>query len=881
MQKKLVKIVFCLLFLTVFAVGSCGSEALAATKVLLLPFTVHAQEPKAVSASLDSLFTQNLRKYGIQVVKRNTKVRDVQSARLAARNAGTDYVLYGTYSQIGESFNLDMRFVDARSEMARPISKQGSNLLMLSSVVESAAQNVQSSIKNKGGIQDIVVRGTVLIDKDRVINAMVSQIGEKVNAEKLDEDIRAVWDMGYFDDVTAYLEPGAGGDILVVEVKEKQRINGIRIVGSDAVDEEDVIGAMTTQTGSVLNEKNLINDLEIIKELYRKKAYYLVEVNYETQPVEDNRGVNLIISVDAGNKLYVKEVNMIGVDEDMQDKLRKVTKIRKHNMFSWFTKYGILKEEDVEGDTQQVQGYLVQSGYLDAVVNRPEIIYEEDGIKVNFQIAPGIRYKIGQIGFRGDLLESTDKLYERIALDETKEDEEYFNLQVMQDDIQKLKDLYTGYGYAFAQINVDTPLDKAAGTVDVYYLLQPNEKVYVRNVILEGNTETRDNVILREFRLADGQQYDGAKVQRTIERLNNTNYFKDVNVDLLPTGDPGEVDLKLSVVENETGRIGLGVGYSTYDNVGVSANIQKDNLYGKGYSVGLQGYVSSKKNSMRGYFVNPRVYDSNLGFTASVYSEDYEWSNYDRKSTGTELGIFYPIGEYTKIVLNYRLEYYEMYNISPYASSAIKSYEGDNWASVASTGIVRDTTDSYRHPTKGTKESIYVEYGGGILGGSDDFVKLRGSYGFYYGLSKNHVLHSRISGVAVFKNGNDPIPAFERIYIGGMSTLRGYDYEDASTLDRRTKEVIGATKAVYGSFEYIWRLSEEFSISAVPFFDWATLVDEKYKDIFDKNFYSTGLEVRWNSPLGDLRFAYGIPLTKSYSGEDLNGRFEFTMGRAF
>lgn len=872
MNRKWLNIILTLVFCF-----SAAGNALAA-KVLLLPFTVNAQGKSTLQKSLEELFTDSLRKSGLQVVKRNAAAADSAAARSLARNAGADYALFGTYSQIGESFNLDMRFVEAKSDMSRPISKQGSNLLMLNSVVEDAVRTMKTSIGHKGGIQAIDVRGTLLVDPERVKNVMVSRVGDKVNDEKLDEDVRAVWALGYFTDVTVFME---SNDVLVVQVEEKPRINAIRVLGSDAVSEEDVLGAMTTQVGSVLNEKNIVNDMEVVKELYRKEAYYLVDVNYEVQPAANNQGANLIINVDAGNKLYVKEVNMIGVDEDMQDELRKVTKIRTHNIFSWFTKYGILKEEDIEGDTQQVQGYLVQSGYLDAIASRPDIIYEEDGIIVNFNISPGIRYKIGQIGFRGDLLESTDELYEKIKLDEVQKEEEYFNLTVMQDDIQKLKDVYTGYGYAFAQINVDTPLDKANGIVDVYYILQPNEKVYIRNVILEGNTETRDNVILRELRLADGQAYDGSKVQRSIERLNNTNYFKDVNVDLLPTGDPGEVDMKLSVVENETGRIGLGIGYSTYDNVGVSANIQKDNLYGKGYSVGLQGYMSSKKSSMRGYFVNPRVYDTNLGFTASVYSEDYEWSSYDRKSTGTEFGVFYPLGEYTRVVLNYRLEYYDMYNIQPNASSAIKSYEGENWASVISTGIIRDTTDNIRFPTRGTKESIFVEYGGGIIGGSDDFVKVRGSYGFYFGLAKNHVLHARATGIAVYKNGDDPIPAFERIYVGGMTTLRGYDYEDASSLDPYTKEVIGSTKAVYGSLEYAWRVSEEFSISAVPFFDFATIADEKYGNLFDKNYYSTGLEVRWNSPLGDLRFAYGVPLTEGYDGKDLSGRFEFTMGRAF
>lgn len=750
-------------------------------------------------------------------------------------------------------------------------------LLLCFSLAANAHAAPRASAQSQS-IQNIVVRGTLLIDPERVKNALVTHVGDTADSDQLDEDIRAVWALGYFNDVTAYLE----GNTLVVTVVEKQRINAIRVIAAnDDVSEEDALEAMTTQPGTVLNEKTLSNDLEIIKELYRKQGYYLVETKYDVQPLENNKGANLIIHVDEGNKLYVKEVNMIGVDEDLQDELRDVTRIRTHGMFSWFTKSGILKEEDIDGDTQQIQAYLVQHGYLDAIASRPEIFYEEDGIIVNFNIAPGIRYKIGQIGFRGDLLESTDELFEKIQLDNVQKDDEYFDLKVMQDDIQKLKEVYTGYGYAFANVDVDTPLDRAKGLVDVYYMLQPNEKVYIRNVLLEGNTETRDNVILRELRLADGQAYDGAKMQRSIDRLNNTDFFKEVNTDLLPTGEPGEVDLKLSVVENETGRLGLGIGYSTYDNVGISANIQKNNLYGKGYSVGLQGYLSSKKSSMRGYFVNPRLNDTNLGFTASIYKEDYEWSDYDRDSTGTEFGFFYPIGEYTRAVLNYRLEYYEMYNIEPDASIAIKSYEGENWASVISTGLIRDTTDSVRFPTRGTKESIMVEYGGGIIGGSDDFIKVRGSYGFYYALGKNHVFHSRISGVAVYKNGDEPIPAFERIYVGGMSTLRGYDYEDVSTKDPRTDDVIGATKAVYGSAEYAWRISEEYSIALVPFFDFATISDEKYDNLFDKNYYSTGLEVRWNSPLGDIRFAYGYPLTDGYKGEDLSGRFEFTMGRAF
>ncbi len=353
MNKKFVNLVLILTFLLVFV-----GNAQAATKVLLLPFHINAQGQTNLISSINELFTSNLKKQNLSVIKRNTKVNSIQNARIAGRNAGADYVLYGTYSQIGESFNMDMRFVDVKSDMVRPLSKQGTSLLSLSSVIADSAQIFSRSVRTKGGIQDIQVQGTVLIDPERIKNAMSSQIGDKVNADKLDEDLQKIWALGFFNDVTTYLENTNIGDVLIVKVVEKPRINGISVRGSDEVEEKEIIGAMSLQQGNVLNEKMLLDDIEIIKELYRQKGYYLVDIQYELNQLDNNKGVNIILNVNAGNKLYIKKVNMNGVDEDMQDQLRKIIKISEHGFFSWFTKQGILKEEDIAGDTQQIQAYL-------------------------------------------------------------------------------------------------------------------------------------------------------------------------------------------------------------------------------------------------------------------------------------------------------------------------------------------------------------------------------------------------------------------------------------------------------------------------------------------------------------------------------------------
>src|SRR5699024_354217 len=173
-------------------------------------------------------------------------------------------------------------------------------------------------------------------------------------------------------------------------------------------------------------------------------------------------------------------------------------------------------------------------------------------------------------------------------------------------------------------------------------------------------------------------------------------------------------------------------------------------------------------------------------------------------------------------------------------------------------GVSRDTTNSATNPTRGTKSSIFVDYGGGGLGGDDNFVKPIVEWGFFYGLNETNVLHARAAAGAVYRNSSKIVPAFERFYLGGMNSLRGYSLEDVSPRDPKTGESIGSDRMGYANFEYIWAFKPDMGLSLVPFFDVGVSTDSKYQDFFDKVYYSAGLELRWRSPMGDLRFAYGF-----------------------
>ncbi|MBR5882880.1 MAG: outer membrane protein assembly factor BamA [Mailhella sp.] len=897
-MRKILSSLACLALCLFVWAGMAGA---AAPRVLVLPFAVNAPESTAQLASdVPALVRQAIAKHGFTAIPTSAlkagKAESEVSARSRARSAKARYAVYGSLNQLGEGFSLDMQLVEASSDKAESFHMEGANLLELQPVVnslvgqlvgsiaedDSSAASAATAVVNKGGIADIRIKGLKFIDQDRVLVRLKTKKGDKVDEDAIDADVRNIWEFGYFNDVFAEVEPGLEGPVLVFSVVEKPRITDIRVEGSEEVRMSDINEAMSTQTGAVLNEKVLAEDLQKVTDLYRKEGFYLAEVSYDVQAKPDGSSAVLVLNVKEGNKLYIKEVALEGLKEVDPDDVKDYMSLSERGMFSWFTGSGVLKEESLERDTQTIKAFFMKHGYLDGQVSAPEVVYEEDGIRVVFRVKEGQRYKVGEVILHGDLIDTEARILEAIALDDMQKSGDYFDVEVLQKDIKSLTDFYSDYGYAFADVDVEPKTRPEDGLADVVFTLKPGEKQYIRRVEVEGNNRTRDNVILREMRLADGQQFSGARMRRSAQRLEKTRYFKEVNPTVIPTGNPGEIDLKFGVKEDDTGMMSIGFGYSSYDKFGVMASIQENNLFGRGYTVGLSGYTSGSEQYLQAQFVNPRLFDTYWGFSVTPYAVEEEWSDFDKRSFGIRTRVFHPIGEYTSVGFGYRFERYKLFNMQPNASRIIREYAGQHWASTVSASIVRDTTNKPYFPTRGTKISISAEYGADWLGGDDSFFKPEIEGGIYFGLNNNHILHARGKIGAVYETEDRTVPVFERFWIGGMRSIRGYDYDDISPRDTITGETIGSDRMGYANFEYIWVVKPDIGLAVVPFFDVAFNTDSQQHGLFDETFQSYGVEVRWRSPMGDLRFGYGIPLSKFSNGEKRSsGRFEFSMGQPF
>lgn len=913
---------FCLLVLTPLM----AAQALADDPplVLVLPFQVDssADMPDAASRVPQTIITQ-LQEQKLRVLpleearalqRSNGESVDLVTARLLGRKAGADLVIYGRFVREGEGFAMETRLVPTSqggatparfarpslsglNECAAALATRAAGMVRpaaepepearptraqdVSGAAPAALVPMQAAVPH-GALADVQVRGMRVLDPDTVLMRLSIRRGDSPDATAINEEVKRIWDMGYFRDVQATLE----GDVLVFTVEEKPRIDNIVVEGASKIDKDDVLAAMGTKSGSVLNEQVLSEDLQKITEMYHKEGYYRASVDYRVEDRQAGRGAVLILNVKEGGKLYISEVRVDGLEQLDRGELDKYMALKTRGIFSWLTGSGVLKDEYLERDTNAIAAFGLSKGFVDIQVAAPEVEYKDDGIHIVFKVHEGPRYSIRNVVFAGDIIDSEENMLKVVQMDDWQKSDTYFSLTVMQEDSKRLTDFYADYGYAFAE--VDTKVIKAedgSNQLDVGYVVNKKQKVFIRRVTVEGNVKTRDNVILREMRLGDGDMYEGQKLRRSSERLNRLRYFSAVDMELIPTEKEDEVDLKVKVKEGNTGALMGGVGYSTYYDVGVTASVMERNLFGRGYWLQLQGFFSWRRTAGVLSFTNPRVYDTDLSIGDDLYyTRDY-WDAFTKDTIGDTLRFSYPIGEYTSVGLSYRLEQYTLYDVSRNASPYIREYKGVNWTSAVSARILRDTTDSKERPTKGTITRLWAEYGGGGLGGTDNFIKAVADWQAFWSATPEHTFHVRGRVGGVFQNTNDNVPVFERFWLGGMDTIRGYSYSDISPRDYRyaSHDHIGGDRMGVANVEYIWTFQKDLGLAVVPFFDIGFNIDSKTmaKDL-DKYFvYSTGLELRWRSPMGDLRIAYGIPLERDYDNERCPGRLEFSMGQFF
>jgi outer membrane protein insertion porin family len=869
-------------------------------KVVVLPFSINAGDDLSyLKDSLPELLADRLRDAGFQVVDRAEVTRlltekgissfTAKTAREIALLSGAGFAVYGSLNQIGNNLTLDSRLVDAyASSGGKKLSVSKEGLINLLPAVDELVDRMKMDLLKLEVVAEVDVEGTKVLDKDVVLMRLTIQKGDMLTAKAANTALKNIYDLGYFDDVTVRIEDVPAGKKVIFDVVEKPRIQAIGVRGSSAIDSADILEAVSTKKGGVVNPKVLSDDIRVIREMYRKDGYYKAKVSHEIE--DTGAGVaRLTFVVDEGPKLYIENVVIDGAKQLDPDDIKDVLALKERGMFSWITNTGVLKEELLDRDAAAIEAYYNSKGFIEVRVGKPEVQIKDDGIDVIYQVWEGERYKMGETLFKGDLIDDPAKLMAVTAIGSLKDNDEYFDRSLLKKDIDSLTNYYNNYGYAYADVKVNLKDDAETKIVDVVYTITKHQRVHIRRVLIEGNTVTRDNVILRDMRLADGDMFSGDDLKRSHERLNNLGFFEKVDISPVPTGNPEEMDLVVKVKDKPTGKIGGGVGYSTYDSVYFAADVSESNLFGKGYLLALNGAFSGRKTAFTLTFRNPHLYDSEVGFTAEAHNRNEDYDDYDKRSTGAIFSFSYPVGEYTSVSWDYTAEQYKLTEISDDASDSIKEDAGSHFLSQMAGSITRDTRDNYMNTTEGTVSSLALIYGGGPLLGTDDFIKYVGSFEWYTPAVEEVVFHSKFWAGLLQKNfGGGRVPTDQRFELGGVGTVRGYSTYAISPLDS-DDDSEGGTKAFYLNLEFKRQLSKEYGISSLVFFD----AGNSWKE--DEMFFSSptregtaptlglyksvGAGLNWYSPMGPVGFVYGYGLDRI--GTSGRHKIEMLMGQQF
>lgn len=786
------------------------------------------------------------------------------------------FVVTGNLTELGGQLSLDLKVFDILSPGdSKYFSAQSSDTGSLAQLFSELINKVSSFIDKDEVIASIAPAGNSKIDSGAILKNILTKPGDPYNPSNLRKDLRSIFDMGYFDDVQIEVSQEDDGRAVLFRVVEKPVIAAIIYTGNDELDEEKIQEVVTIKEQSVLNPAQINRDSEAIQLLYKSKGYYntvvTTQINFPQQGEAEIRFV-----IEEGKKIYIKAITFEGNsafdDDDLEDEIETNTK----GLFSWLTNSGLLDYDKLNQDASRILNFYGNHGFLEAKISDPVVSQEKEWLYINFVIEEGTRFKIGTIDLQGDLLEDKENIISTLESPE----QEYVSRKILRDDILKITDYYAEKGYANANIRpiISKPKD-AKDTIDITITIEKGDLVYINRINIVGNNRTRDNVIRRDLKVEEGEIFNAKALRESVQKLQYLDFFEEVNITPEPSFDQNTVDLNVEVKDKSTGQFTIGAGYSSVDNLIFMGEIAENNFLGRGDTLALSANVGGESNRYNLKYKDPRFRDSQLSWGMDLYDQEREYDDYTRDSIGGAVSFGYPLWEKWRGYGSYSYTDTDLSDIDEDASYIIRNSADIHVTSAVKFTVQRDTRNRRFGATKGTRHSLSVRYAGGILAGDAEFTKVEGSTSWYFPLFWDTVFHFHGAAGQVFENEDDALPVYERFYLGGLRSIRGFDYGKISPKDPETGERIGGDKMWYTNFEYIFPLLAEQGLNGVAFFDMGYVFDDDEDWGFDELKKSAGVGIRWNSPMGPLRLEWGYNLDPEDDEDE--SVWDFSVGGVF
>lgn len=769
------------------------------------------------------------------------------------------------------------------------------NKLILSSLIFSFAfcfnafcqiEDIPAKAPGQRAISVIKVKGNKAISSATILSKIKAKPGDIYSEEQLNADLKRLFGLGFFTDISIEVEDYEAGVAVTFAVVEKPLISQIVFSGNKSIRPEKLKKEMKSAENEMLDETKLNTDMEQIKVMYKKRGYQLVEVTYKIEVDKEKNTAKVIITINEKTRVRISKINFVGNKNIKSKKLLKSISTRPDTLFT----SGYFKEDTFQTDLEKLKALYESSGYLDAKIDY-KIQYDKTGqwMQLEIQIDEGKKYIVGTISIVGNEIFSEKDIRLKFTMTSTKA----FSQLGVRQDVLNIQQFYYQKGYMLAQIDATTTLNPQTGEVDITYKIIENQLIYIDKIKIKGNLKTKDVVIRRELRAYPGDRFDGDKLRRSKERLYNLGYFEEVNLDTQPGTAPNKQDLVVTVKETKTGEFSFGGGFSSVERlIGFVSVTQKNfdllnfpTFTGDGQKLRLMGEFGTIRENYELSWTEPWIFDMPLLFGFDLYQRNRSKNEglgygYEERRRGGDLRFGKEFTDNLAADLVYTNEEVKIEDVDPSASADLIAEEGKNNISKMLLALSFDTRDNIYNPGKGLLITGTAEGAGGILRGNKDYTKYTASSSLYFTHFQYLILElkGRV-GIAEAFGNSTKVPIYERFYVGGTNTVRGYRERRIGPKDSVSDDPIGGEAMAILNAEYTFPMYEKVLKGAI-FYDagnsWA-----KWNEFGEKGLKSgVGAGIRVKTPIGPVSLDFGYPLS-GVPGEKKKGRFHFTLSQGF
>lgn len=727
-------------------------------------------------------------------------------------------------------------------------------------------------------IADIRVEGNQRIEAETIRSYMQISPGDPFEPERIDKALKSLFATGLFADVTFQRD----GNTLVVKVKENPIINELAFEGNDHIDDKELQNEVQLRPRTVYTQTRVQADTKRILELYRRSGRYAATVEPKVIALDQNR-VNLVFEIHEGDLTTIQRIDFVGNKAFSDSELRDQILSKETAFYRFLTNSDIYDPDRLAADQDALRKFYTSEGYADFQVISAvaELSPDLKSFFITFTVDEGDRYRLGKVDIKSTLKDlDPETLRQYIETDGG----DWYDSSKVDKSIDKMTTAIGTLGYAFVKIDAQLDRDRDQKLINLTYVIEEGPRVFVNRIDITGNVRTLDKVIRREFRIAEGDAFNAAKLQRTRQRIQNLGFFSKVDITAKPADQPDKIDINVNVEEQSTGELTFGIGYSTGDGPLGQVNIRERNLLGRGQDLRLDFSLSGRNSQINLSYTEPYFLDMPLaaGIDAFRTETNRTESSFNQSRLGGGLRAGYDISEYLRQSWRYQFSRNNVFDVDSDASVAIKEQKGVSYKSMIGQDLIYDRRDNRFDPHEGYYAQVSTDLAG--IGGDVRYVSAELYGGYYYPVT-DEVTASFEGQVGHIQGIADDVRIIDSFSLGG-STFRGFKIGGLGPRDLATHDFLGGDDYYVGSVQLAFPLGlpEEYQIRGRVFSDFGSLWNTDAQGsgtIVDENVLrvSVGSGITWRSPFGPIAVDLAYPVKKqSYDKEEF---FRFSVGTRF